>query len=83
MEWRSVMFFNHDEYNRNDWQDQTGVTKHGSPDAHVLKNISWKTRVFNRESTKGTNCTKVNCDENSFVEGGKISVSPITFKGEN
>lgn len=34
------MFFNHDEYNRNDWQDQTGVTKHGSPDAHDLKNIS-------------------------------------------
>lgn len=32
---------------------------------------------------RGTNRTKVNCDENSFVEGGKISISPITFKGKN
>lgn len=32
---------------------------------------------------RGTNCTKVNCDQNSFVEGGKISISPITFKGKN
>lgn len=35
---------------QNDWQDQTCVTKHGSPDAR-FKNVSWKTRVFNREST--------------------------------
>lgn len=34
------MRFGNDEYNQNDWQDQTGVTKHGSPHAHVLKNIS-------------------------------------------
>lgn len=32
---------------------------------------------------RGTNCTKVNCDENSFVEGGKISISPITFEDKN
>lgn len=29
---------------------------------------------------RGTNRTKVNCDENSFVEGGKISILQLHLK---
>lgn len=59
------------------------MIKYGLLDVYVLKNILWKIRVFNRESIKGINCIKVNCDENSFVEGGKISIFLIIFKGKN
>lgn len=58
------MFFNYDEYNQNDWQDQTGVTKHGSPDArfkkYFMKDKSIQQRKYYKE-------TEVKCTIKSIL----------------
>lgn len=58
------MFFNYDEYNHNDWQDQTCVTKHGSPDAcfkiYFMKDKSIQQRKYYKE-------TEVKCTIKSIL----------------